>query len=82
MSGMKLEQDFLGTANRLRSKLSEFEERTAELMSKWRDGTATEFHDQHLLPIIATLRRLTISLHEAADTANQCDRVLREEDLY
>ena len=79
---MKLEQDFLGSTNRLRSKLSEFEERTAELMSKWRDGTATEFQEKHLLPIVATLRRLTISLHEAADTANQCNRALREEDMY
>lgn len=79
---MKLEQDFLGTANRLRSKLSEFEDRTAELMSKWRDGTAAEFHEKQLLPIMTTLRRLTMSLHEAADNANQCNRALREDDVY
>ncbi len=79
---MRLEQDFLGLANRLRSKISEFEDRTAELMNKWRDGTATDFHDNHLQPIVVTLRRLALTLHEAADNAHQCNRALHDEDTY
>ena len=76
---MKLQHDFLGSIQRLRARSSEFQQRTDELMSRWRDATGAEFHEQHLAPVLETLRRLTLSLQDAAELASRCGKALEEE---
>lgn len=79
---MKLSQDFLGAENRLRSKSAEFADRVDELMSRWRDATGAEFKEQQLIPISETLRRLMLTLQEAAELAGKMDTVLREDGAW
>jgi uncharacterized protein YukE len=77
---LKISQDFLGMANRLRSKTGEFDDRVEQVMEHWKDAVGAEFRERHLVPISSVLRRLMLTLQEAADTAHQCDRALRDED--
>ncbi len=76
---MKITQDFLGAENRLRSKSAEFADRVDELMSHWRDATAADFKERQLAPVSETLRRLMLTLQEAAELAVKMDKVLRED---
>lgn len=78
---MHLNQDFLGSVNRIRASLSEWDERTSELMESWRDQTGAEYREQHLVPVGVTLRRLIIALQEAADTAQSINQACREQDF-
>jgi uncharacterized protein YukE len=77
---MRLQQDFLGSVNRIRSRMSEFDARVTELRERWRDATATEFQEQHLDQVGEVLRRLMLSLQAAAELASQCDKALRDEE--
>ncbi|MDZ4851801.1 MAG: hypothetical protein SGI77_21135 [Pirellulaceae bacterium] len=76
---MKLQQDFLGSAGRIRSKAAELDNQVAEVMDKWKDATAVEFQNQHLQPIADTLRRLMITLQDANELAAQFGKMLNEE---
>ncbi len=77
---MKLQQDFLGCANRLRADVSGLEEHVADVMEKWRDATASEFQHHHLLAISDTIRRLMITLQEAGELSAKCGKMLSEEE--
>lgn len=77
---MKLQQDFLGCANRLRAEATGLEDHVADVMGKWRDATATEFQHQHLQGISDTLRRLMITLQEAGELSAKCGKMLCEEE--
>jgi uncharacterized protein YukE len=79
---MKLNQDFLGAVNQLRARLSEFDIQVADLMSHWRDTTSSAYQDQHLAPVPEVMRRLILSLQEAAEKAAACSKELDEEELY
>ncbi len=77
---MRLQQDFLGCANRIRAEASKFDEAVAKVMEDWGDATGAEFQHQHLQVVSDTLRRLTIVLQEAGELAARCGKTLREED--
>ena len=77
---MKLQQDFLGCANRLRAEVTGLEDHVADVMEKWRDATAADFRHQHLQGISDTLRRLMIQLQEAGELSAKCGRMLSEDE--
>ncbi len=77
---MKLQQDFLGCANRVRAEASTFDDHVSEVMEHWRDATASEFQHQHLQPVSEALRRLMITLQEAGELAAKCNKMLSEEE--
>jgi hypothetical protein len=77
---MKLQQDFLGCANRVRGEMSALEDKVASVMEHWRDATAAEFQHQHLDGMSVTLRRIMITLQEADALSAKCGKMLSEED--
>jgi hypothetical protein len=77
---MKLQQDFLGCANRLRADLTVLDDHVSDVMEKWRDATASEFQLRHLQGISETLRRLMITLQEAGELSTKCGKMLSEEE--
>jgi len=77
---MKLQQDFLGCANRIRAEATAFEDKVAETMEHWRDATAAEFQHQHLDALSNTLRRLMLTLQEAGELSAKCGKMLSDED--
>jgi uncharacterized protein YukE len=77
---MKLQQDFLGCANRIRAELTTLEDHVTAVMEHWRDATASEFQHQHLQVLSDTLRRLMITLQEAGELSAKCGRILSDED--
>ena len=77
---MKLQQDFLGCANRLRADATALDDRIAEVMEHWRDATASEFQHQHLQPVADTLQRLMIALQNAGELAAKCNKMLSEDE--
>lgn len=77
---MKLQQDFLGCANRIRSEYSAFDEKVANLLEHWQDATAAEFHHLHLQALSDKLRRLMITLQQAGELSSKCSKMLSEED--
>ncbi len=77
---MKLQQDFLGCANRLRAEVTGLEDHVSDVMEKWRDATASEFQLRHLQGISDALRRLLITLQEAGELSSKCGKMLSEEE--
>ncbi len=78
---MRLQQDLLGCANRIRSLKGDLDKKTAETMEKWRDSTAQSFENDQVRPIHEILQRLMIALHEANELTTKCDRALRDPDF-
>ena len=77
---MKLQQDFLGCANRVRAEATAFDDHVLDLMEHWRDATAGEFQQNYLHGLSDTLRRLMITLQEAGELSAKCGKMLSEEE--
>ena len=77
---MKLQQDFLGCANRIRADESDLEDHVSDVMEHWRDATASEFQHNYLDGLSGTLRRLMITLQEAGELSAKCGKMLSDED--
>lgn len=77
---MRLRQDLLGCANRIRSLRGELDKKSGETFEKWKDATAESFDHDYLQPIHEVLQRLMITLHEANELATKCDRTMSDPD--
>jgi uncharacterized protein YukE len=73
---MRLRQDLLGCANRIRAALNDWSEQSKNLQEVWRDDRGEEFAIERLEPAEARLEKLVHALQAAGELAQQFDKKL------
>lgn len=73
---MRLRQDLLGCANRIRAAANDWQEQSQKLQEVWRDERGEEFVTERLDPAAARLHKLVHALQSAGELAQQFDRKL------
>jgi len=73
---MRLRQDLLGCANRIRAAANDWSEQSQQLQEVWRDDRSAEFVTERLDPAAARLQKLIQALQSAGELAQQFDKKL------
>ena len=73
---MRLRQDLLGCANRIRAAANDWSEQSQQLQEVWRDDQGAEFVTERLDPAAARLQKLIQALQSAGELAQQFDKKL------
>jgi len=73
---MRLRQDLLGCANRIRAAANDWSEQSQQLQEVWRDDRCAEFVSERLDPAAARLQKLMNALKSAGELAQQFDKKL------
>jgi len=73
---MRLRQDLLGCANRIRATANDWSEQSQQLQEVWRDDRGAEFVTERLDPAAARLQKLIQALQSAGELAQQFDKKL------
>jgi uncharacterized protein YukE len=75
-SNMRLRQDLLGCANRIRAASNDWSEQSKKLQEVWRDDRGEAFVTERLDPAEARLQKLVHALQAAGELAQQFDKKL------
>jgi len=73
---MRLRQDLLGCANRIRAAANDWSEQSQQLQEVWRDDRGAKFVTERLDPAAAQLQKLIQALQSAGELAQQFDKKL------
>ena len=79
---MRLRQDLLGCANRIRAAANDWSEQSQVLQESWRDERGEAFVVERIEPGAARLQKLIHALQAAGELAQQLDKKLYDPGLH
>jgi len=79
---MRLRQDLLGCANRIRAATNDWSEQSQLLKESWRDERGEAFAVERIEPGVARLQKLIHALQAAGELAQQLDKRLYDPGLH